>query len=1144
MSLIGTLLVAIAIAFYFRRVSTALLCIIPASVGIGVALGVAGLFHVALPLILLGFAGLLCGSTTDYGIQIIAECHRLSATLRECREADWDRDLPAIAARHLFGPISMSVATSVTGFAALGLSDAPGLRVLGLFVAAATLCIWIVTFLILPAYIGPWVLPKLPGLNARVQAADTASTTHSRYRSLYVTGGILFLVATLIFTVFALRVRFNTDARSMDGASASMLADEKAFFEVWGEMRNRAIVLINAATADQALANFAKVDAYTRDLQRDGLVAKITSPAAVLPDQPTASKRIDAWNSLWTPALQALLRQAIADAALANGFKPASFSAYADHIHEVSADTAQERLTQSPAALFPGFISLSSEGRTTNTLAMLVDLRADRSPRLATGWAQELRLHYPDAMVLSGQVLLFDATERARAEAERLGPWCLLAILAPLWIYFRRLKRAWLAMVCLSVGFAWVLGAAQLFAGGLNLLSLVPILFTLGVAVDYGVYAASDPAWRSNKPAGGQGNRLAATFLCASTTLLGSGSLILAGHPALRWLGITLVAGIFGGYLTSLFVVAPLMRWSSRRSSRRPGIIGIAGRWTLNLAIAALTILLLIPPFTQLVLDNERPDGMTAPSHPAHAEQIAARTYTFDRSWMRWRETSASSGLWEIATIGTPSERGTALAALASPIDVRIENEMLDQLDYFLPQEWSRWLLLRGVAANLMTLPRYIKPEYQQEIFAAATSYEDPHAYLAPPYTRILSYHALHDISQMLIDNPLIVPNTFACTGIVSLPSYTSSTPGGHLLLARVFDFEGGESFGRQKSITYVIPPANEGIPFAHVAWPGLAGAVTGMNQQKIALFINAAATKDFRRIGTPTILMARDVLEHARSLDEAEHIIRFAKVFVSDIVVVADGKTGQSRIFEKSPAHTAVYDVDASAVVTNHLITPTFADDPVNQERRAEGTTTQRYARARQLLDRMKTNVTVTAAADLLRDKQSLNDTDIGYGNRNAIDGLIACHAVIMDATAGQMWVAAWPNAEGKFVGVDVMALLKQAASNPSIVAPASPPEVPEATMMADGTWDRVIAARISAEQAEQALRSGEIGKALTLAEAVVRDNPNFYLGHELRGRALLAAGDRASAKVEFTEALALDPPYKSRRTALQGLVAQCDTR
>ncbi len=565
----------------------------------------------------------------------------------------------------------------------------------------------------------------------------------------------------------------------------------------------------------------------------------------------------------------------------------------------------------------------------------------------------------------------------------------------------------------------------------------------------------------------------------------------------------------------------------------------------IGFGVATLTALLVIPSAVQLVLSRQHPEGVSALVRPARAEEIEARTHAYGQSWMRWRATSDDAGIWEIAAVGTPVERGRALAALASPIDVRIENEMLDQLDYFLPEEWARWLVLRGVAANLVTLPSYVAPEYQQEIFASATSYADPHAYLAPPYPRILSYHALHDISQMLINNPLIVPNTFACTGVVSLPSYTNKQGDGDLLLARVFDFEGGESFGRQKSITYVIPPPGEGIPFAHVAWPGLAGAVTGMNAEKMALFINAAATQDFRRIGTPTILMARDILEHAHSIAEAERIIRATQVFVSDIIVVADGKTGAARVFEKSPARVDGYDVAQSAVVTNHLVTPTFVNDPVNKERRDEGTTMQRYGRARQLLDRVKTGggVTVEGLASLLRNKRGIDDKDVGYGNRNAIDGLIACHAVIMDVTKGEMWVAGWPNAEGTFVGVDVMAMLKVAAANPMMMAPASPGSIAADTMMTDGSWQRVIAAREAATLCEDALRDKKFAIAREEAAEVVRDNPRFYLGHELMGRALFGMGDKRGAKDELSQAMLLDPPYAERRHAIEGLMQRCDT-
>ena len=708
-------------------------------------------------------------------------------------------------------------------------------------------------------------------------------------------------------------------------------------------------------------------------------------------------------------------------------------------------------------------------------------------------------------------------------------------------------------LTCLVVGFLWVLAAASFF-GGLNLLALVPILFTLGVAVDYGIYAATSPA-DSHRP----------ICLCALTTILGSGSLIFAAHPALRWLGLTLVAGITGGYLTSLFLVAPLTRRLYKAGGGIAGLrrlLTLTTRLALSLLLLVITLLLAIPPITELILARQKPFTdipKTAVVPPP--EETAPRTFTIDEfhSWMRFRPTSAdpNAGLWEIALCGDAYLRGSLVSRLAYPIDYRIETEMLDQLDTLLPNEFSRFLITRTFAANLINLPSYIPLEYQQEIYTTATASPDAHSYLAPSYPRVLSYHALHDISQMLIDNPLIVANNFACTGVVSLPSYSAakSRADGHLLLARNFDFEGGESFGKQKSITYVFPPEtgpDAGIPFAHVAWPGLAGAVTGINQQKIALFLNAAATSDFRRIGTPTILMARDILQHASSLDDAEKILRHTQTFVSDIIVIADGKTGQARIFEKSPARLAAYDVADSAVVANHLVTPTFANDPVNRSRLNDGTTAQRYARARQLLDRLRENVTPANLALLLRDKKGIDDKPLGLGNRNAIDGLIACHSVIIDATTGCLWVAAWPNAEGEFIGIDILAMLKRRpAEAPGLTAgpsvnsfpAASPPSLPMDTMMADGSWQRFQAFRTAAGESEKALMAHNIADAIRWADDALRHNPGFYLDHELRGRALFQKGDKAAAKIELERAFELNPPYAQRRKAIKDLIQQCDS-
>jgi Flp pilus assembly protein TadD len=89
---------------------------------------------------------------------------------------------------------------------------------------------------------------------------------------------------------------------------------------------------------------------------------------------------------------------------------------------------------------------------------------------------------------------------------------------------------------------------------------------------------------------------------------------------------------------------------------------------------------------------------------------------------------------------------------------------------------------------------------------------------------------------------------------------------------------------------------------------------------------------------------------------------------------------------------------------------------------------------------------------------------------------------------------------------------------------------------------WPQVNASRSAAEQCVAAIRARQADRAVELAGEVIRENPDFYLGHGLRGRALLMRGDKTGAKVAFERALELDPPYRQRRDEIKGLIEQCE--
>src|SRR5262249_44095417 len=146
-------------------------------------------------------------------------------------------------------------------------------------------------------------------------------------------------------------------------------------------------------------------------------------------------------------------------------------------------------------------------------------------------------------------------------------------------------------------------------------------------------------------------------------------------------------------------------------------------------------------------------------------------------------------------------------------------------------------------------------------------------------------------------------------------------------------------------------------IPFASVAWPGFAGVVTGMNAFGVALVVHGGRARQPKTDGVPVVFAIREVLERARSTDQAVALLGTQPVMVSHIVFVADGR-GQFGVVERAPGEPAFVRPPppdpARVPLTNHFEGP-LKDDPRDAQVRASTTTLDRRARVDELLAAVK---------------------------------------------------------------------------------------------------------------------------------------------------------------------------------------------
>ncbi len=476
-------------------------------------------------------------------------------------------------------------------------------------------------------------------------------------------------------------------------------------------------------------------------------------------------------------------------------------------------------------------------------------------------------------------------------------------------------------------------------------------------------------------------------------------------------------------------------------------------------------------------------------------------------------------GILRMYLAGDPFSLGYANARLTQHYMQEQEENLLNTVNRFVPSPLRRWLLKKYIYWMNRDLPEFVSPDYRLEIYGLSRGYADPFPEIAPLFHRLLNYHAAHDISHAVMDNPLVDCTSFAAWG--------GMTANGHLLVGRNLDFSPGKYFDEHKIVIQVKP--DRGLGFLSVSWGGMAGVVSGINEARIAVTINAAQSSWKRRTATPVSLVMREVMQQADTLEKAVEIIKKSRVFVSDCYLVADGKTGTAVVVEKTPGKCGVRQADDQYLVcANHFLSPELKDDAANLKYMAEGTTVVRYDRMKELVSKSSGKLTPRRAAEILRDREVPGGQRAGYGNAAAINSLIATHSVVIDVTQGIIWVSRHPHQLGAYVpfGLD------------EFEKPKGAEIIPPDPMLANGSYERYVKSEAFVSRARELLKADRLEAAWQQAQSASELNPDWYQPWLLLGKIAWRQGRAQDAQKYLEAAGGHYPAYLSERREIQEML------
>jgi predicted exporter len=502
---------------FLRSLRAVYVFLVPVSVVCLAAVAV-GLVFNEVSAMTIGFGAVLLGIAVDFGLHVYF-------ALRRGGEAAADI-VGAVARPVLFGAL-----TTMAAFAVLLFSDLPGQRQLAVFSITGILAALLLALLVLPH------LLRTGGETPQPIAPPSRK------------GGRLIVAVWLLLLVVAgwqaTRVTIDGDLRGMNLVPQDLAADEVHVRQTWGQMRSQAMVWALGADLDQALATNTQV---FESLKADDRTGSLVSLAPLLPPPARQAENRHRWREFWQGPEGRRILATLDNEAAALRFSAGAFAPFRESLANPAPQVTPAALRQvGLGEVYDSLVTTLDDGRVG-----LLSLIAETPDTLA---ATEMVLAgLEDVRLVAQGRFRQEVSAAIEKDFSRFLLFAGLAVIGLLAVLFRSPGKILVALVPVLTGLVMMSGIMGALGLSFNLFNIIAAILVIGLGVDYGIFMVHRQDEGIDRATG------QAVLVSGLTTLAGFGALVLARHPALHSIGITVLLGIGTAIPAALWVIPALYR--------------------------------------------------------------------------------------------------------------------------------------------------------------------------------------------------------------------------------------------------------------------------------------------------------------------------------------------------------------------------------------------------------------------------------------------------------------------------------------------------------------------------------------------------------------------------------------------------------
>lgn len=528
-SLVGIILLLL---IYYRSFFLPLFFILPAVLGLLFSVGLIFLFRPEVSALSLGAGAVVLGIIMDYSFHFFTHLKH-SGSVEETLE-------------DVTNPLLTGCLTTILAFLALTFTDSPVLQDFGLFAALSLIGAAFSVILVLPIFLPKWLIDRWQNRKEK----EFKLKIGKGFRIATTIGIIGFSVLAFFYVG---EIQFDDDLMNLNHYPEDLQKSELRFRQMDPDKERSVLAL--STHPSQSEANAANGRAYERlkQLQSEGAINNVISTAVfdVAPEK--RAMELQRWNAFCletanrTPELLDSMEEVL-------GYFETAFDPFKNKID------GKYLGPENPTAIPLASSDLeklvdSTHGEWTYITVFTVPINKQDSV---------LNVLQNDLKVTE----IFSKAEMAGSLVAMvqsdfnfiLITSSILVFLTLLFIY-GRIELALITFLPMILSWVWILAIAALLQIEFNFVNIVISTFIFGLGDDFAIFITDGFTSNYSKGKDILGTYKKGILLSASTTIIGTGALLFAVHPALNSVALISVVGMVAILIIS-FTVQP---WLLRR---------------------------------------------------------------------------------------------------------------------------------------------------------------------------------------------------------------------------------------------------------------------------------------------------------------------------------------------------------------------------------------------------------------------------------------------------------------------------------------------------------------------------------------------------------------------------------------------------